>query len=239
MYNMNFLLLHLFNKAAIINWLIVAALFINLNSYAQSDVLSSETKNDSEAFSFRSASIIFGIYNPSMDYWKEESFFKDGSYKPSLFIGANADYSVTNWLCLRLGLGFWRQETQSDFIDIGEVKMELNAIPVSPEIIVFFKKQKFGVFTPFIGAGANFLFLKNKLTFPKTFDEQLGSTVTGHGIAGIEGRISDNFIVSGEFQYHIGNYTQQFYTDETFTVTTDETISLSGPKFNLSLKYLF
>jgi len=234
-------------KAARKSLLILAAFFLSTITMAQSASMAGKTTEDSVRPFVRSVSLSFGVYFPSMDYYREtDPYFKSGTYQPSFSLEARTNVPIVRWLDLRIGAGYWRQEAEAGIDSLGreKVSMELNAIPISASLSVRFEKLTVKNMIPYAGIGGDFIYLSNKFSFSAIpADNQPGSssgaTFTGHVFAGLEAKLSKNFAIGGEFQYHSGNYIQQFYTDENLTDTHDETVSISGPRIHFSLIYLF
>jgi len=205
---------------------------------------SQQENTTSGNFQLYSTGLSVGWYNPSMDYWTDESEFKDADFKGAIDVNAFLNMIIIPDLHAQFGLGYWQESTAYDLQGFGNTTLLLTGIPISLDFKYHIAPFKFSLVTPFVGAGGEFLFLQNKMTFDLNDDPepQTGATMMGHIIAGLEAKLSDQFAVDFEFQYKLGNYKQDFKIenpdnpDDSKIVT--ETISLNGPKLAISLKYL-
>ncbi len=205
-----------------------------------------ETTNKS-SFASNSAGISLGWYNPSLDYWKEESEFKDADFNGAIHVRGFYDFRFARNFHGQLGLGYWQSSTEADLHGFGNTKLLLTGIPFSLDIIYSIEPIRFSVITPYIGVGGEYTFLQHKLNFEQKDnpDPVNGSTFLGNGIVGLEALLSDNFAIDLEFRYKFGSYKQDFpgkinpeNPDEP-TETIEEKINLSGPYVGLTFKYLF
>jgi len=205
---------------------------------------SQQENSESGNFSLYSTGLSIGWYNPALDYWKNESEFRDADFKGAIDANAFLNIKIISDLHGQIGLGYWQESVEYDLQGFGNTTLLLTGIPISLDFQYRIEPLKFSVVTPFLGAGGEFLFLQNKLIFDLNDDPapQSGSTMMGHAIAGFETRLSDQFAVDFEFQYKFGNYKQDFKIEnpdnpDDIKIVT-ETISLNGPKVAITLKYL-
>lgn len=205
---------------------------------------SQQENTTSGSFQLYSTGLSVGWYNPSMDYWTNESEFKDADFKGAIDANAFLNVRIIPDLHAQIGLGYWQESVEYDLQGFGNTTLLLTGIPISLDLKYHIAPFKFSVVIPFVGAGGEFLFLQNKMTFDLNDDPdpQTGSTMMGHILAGFEAKVSEQFAIDFEFQYKLGNYKQDFKIenpdnpDDSKIVT--ETISLNGPKIAIALKYL-
>ena len=80
------------------------------------------TKNaaaqDTNNFKFRSFGLSMGIYQPDLDYWKNDdgSDFRNSDFNTILFVEGFAEFKLIKDLTAKAGIGFWqaRSETTID-----------------------------------------------------------------------------------------------------------------------------
>jgi hypothetical protein len=205
---------------------------------------SQQENTTSGNFKLYSTGLSVGWYNPAIDYWKDESEFKDADFKGAIDANAFLNMKIIPDIYAQLGLGYWQESVAYDLQGFGNTTLLLTGIPISLDFKYHITPFKFSVVTPFVGAGGEFLFLQNKMVFDLNDDPepQWGKTMMGRFIAGFETKLSAQFAVDFEFQYKLGNYKQDFKIenpdnpDDTKIIT--ETISLNGPKLAITLKYL-
>lgn len=198
---------------------------------------------------FKSAGLNFGWYNPSLDYWKNESEFKDADFAGAMEVKGLAEITLPKEFAARFGLGFWQTSTEEDLQGFGLTTWLLSGYPLSLDLLYFPKPVRFSVVSPYIGVGGEFLIIQQKLRFEQKEnpDPVNGTSALFSGIAGFEAKLSSQFALDLEFNYKIGKYNQDFNVfisnpddpeNPILTIVTEE-ISLTGPKISLSLKYLF
>lgn len=206
----------------------------------------SQTNN---ALSLKSAGLDLGLYNPELDYWKKISGFKDADFTGAFHAGGFVELNVISDLSARFGLGFWQQTADGDLDGFGETTWSLTGFPISLDLIYYATPLGFSVVTPFIGAGGEYLPLQQKLRFDQKDDPDPvnGSTALFRGILGLEVKLSEQFAVDIGLNYKLGTYEQDFNImlpnpddpENPIPSEITEEISLSGPKFGITLKYLF
>jgi len=205
---------------------------------------SQQENTTSGNFKLYSTGLTIGWYNPDLDYWTNESEFKDADFKGAIDATAFLNVKIIPDFFAQLGLGYWQESAAYDLQGFGNTTLLLTGIPISMDLKYHIAPFKFSLVTPFVGAGGEFLFLQNKMVFDLNDDPepQWGKTMMCRFIAGFETKLSDQFAVDFEFQYKLGNYKQDFKIenpdnpDDNKIVT--ETISLNGPKLAITLKYL-
>jgi opacity protein-like surface antigen len=212
------------------------------NSIAQEN----ETKS---LFASNSAGISLGWYNPALDYWKEQSEFKDADFNGAIYVRGFYDFRFAKNFHGQLGLGYWQSSTEADLQGFGNTKLLLTGIPISFDVLYHIEPLKFSLITPYVGLGGEYTFLQYKLNFEQKDnpDPVSGSTFLGNGIVGLEAKLSENFALDLEFRYKFGSYNQEFKRsvtnpenpEEPTYEIVEEKIKLNGPSIGLSLKYLF
>ncbi|MBE0638147.1 MAG: outer membrane beta-barrel protein [Bacteroidales bacterium] len=205
-----------------------------------------QSEND---FRFKSIGLDFGWYNPSLDYWKNDSEFKDADIIGALQVRGLTEFSLKSNFTARLGLGFWQTTAEEDLQGYGLTTWSLTGYPVSLDLLYFPEPLKFSVVNPYIGVGGEFVFLQQKLRFDQKEnpDPVTGTSALFSGIVGLEAKLSSQFAVDLAFIYKMGEYNQDFNVfinnpddpeNPTLKVVTEE-ISLTGPLLGLTFKYLF
>jgi hypothetical protein len=196
-----------------------------------------------EAFSLSNAGLSIGWYNPSMDYWKDSSGFKDADFKGAIDVNAFLDLRLVNNFHGKIGLGYWQESVKDSLQSFGNTNLLLTGIPISIDLFYQIKPFSFSIVTPYLGAGGEFLFVQHKVKFELNNDPaaKTGSTVMGHLMAGFETKLSSQFAIDVECQYKFGDYKQDFKiedpTNPGVTNIVTETISLNGPRIGITFKY--
>lgn len=222
---------------------VVSLLFIITLSFQF--LYSQGEKGSSGIIKLENAGLSIGWFNPSLDYWKNESEFKDAVFGGAIDVAAVLDLKIIDDFHGKIGLGYWQESTKYDLQGFGNTTLLITGIPINVDFVYKIRPLKFLFFTPFIGEGAEYLFVQHILKFDLNEDTspQTGTTILGHVIAGFESKLSEQFALDLEFQYKFGNYKQDFeindpsYPENNKIVT--ETISLSGPRVGITLKYFF
>mgnify|MGYP000939266934 CR=1 FL=1 len=198
---------------------------------------------------FRSLGLNIGWYNPSLDYWVDESEFKDADFSGAINFEAMAEFILNYNLSGRFNLGVWQTSLEEDLQGFGLTTWTLTGLPASADLIYHIKKLRFFGIVPYAGVGGEFVFLQQKMRFEdkENPDPVSGSTALLKGIAGLKYALSDHWAMDLEFNYKIGTYNQDFITyeinpddpeDPVKNEVTEE-ISLNGPKIGITLRYLF
>lgn len=207
--------------------------------------------SDSENFKFLSFGISLGVYNPELDYWKNDtnSVFRNSDFSTSIFVQGFAEYRLYNDFILKGGIAYWQSRAETSIPSYGKTTMLLTGVPLSLDVIYYISPAKFAFVTPYIGIGGEFVIIQYSLDFAKKDnpDPVNGTSGLGSGVFGFQLELSKNFAVDLYAQYKVGSYQQSFIREETSTdpevpsleYETTEDISLSGPAFGISLKYLF
>lgn len=226
--------------------IIIASVFFFFAGFAAGQ----EPVTESQATS-NSAGISIGWYNPSLDYWKESdnSEFRDADFNGAIFVKGFYERQIVKNLNLQIGLGYWQTTTEADLQGFGNTKMLLTGIPVNLDFNYHIEPLKFSVITPYVGLGAEYVFIQYKLNFEQNDnpDPVNGSTFMGSAQLGLEAKLSEYFAMDLEFRYKFGSYEQDFKSavenpenpDEPTYETVTEKISLNGPFIGITFKYLF
>jgi hypothetical protein len=195
--------------------------------------------------------ISLGWYNPSLDYWQENSMFKDASFNGAISVNGFYDFEIIKDLHGQIGLGYWQSTAEEELQGyVGITKLLITGVPVSLDVLYQIEPIRFSIITPYVGLGGEYTFIQNKITFEQLDnpDPKSGSTFLGDGIIGLEAKLSENFAMDLEFRYKFGSYTQEFkneifdpeHPDDPPTIETiEEKISLNGPFAGITFKYLF
>jgi len=195
------------------------------------------------AFSLSNAGLSIGWYNPSMDYWKNVSEFKDADFNGAIDVNAFLDLMLIRNLHGKVSLGYWQESVKDSLQSFGNTNLLQTGIPISIDLVYQLKPLSFSVVTPYLGAGGEFLFVQHKLKFELNTDPsaKTGSTALGHLVAGFETMLSSQFAIDIECQYKFGDYKQDFKIEDpanpgVINIVT-ETISLNGPRVGITFKY--
>jgi hypothetical protein len=194
--------------------------------------------------------ISLGWYNPSLDYWKESSMFKDADFNGAISVRGFYDFHIIKNLHGQVGLGYWQSTAEDNLQGFGYTKLLITGIPISLDILYQIEPIQFSIITPYVGLGGEYNFIQNKLSFEQMDnpDPKIGSTFLGDGIVGLEAKLSENFAMDLEFRYKFGGYTQEFTKEITDPEnpdnppsyeTIEENINLDGPFVGINLKYIF
>lgn len=203
----------------------------------------------SDQFGLRSAGLSIGFYNPELDYWKNDSEFRDADFKGAFNAAASVELNLIPNLIARAGLGIWQTSVDDDLTGFGETTWSLTGIPINADLIYFVPPLRFANVSPYVGAGGEFVLLQQKLRFDQKDDPDPVNGTTGlfNGIAGLEFNFSAQFSLDLELQYKLGSYNQDFHIlspnpddpENPIDKTITEEISLSGIMFGVRLKYRF
>jgi len=222
------------------NWVaLVVFLFCIVNLSAQEE----------RGFGIKDVGLNLGWYNPSLDYWKNDSEFREADFEGAFEVRGYVEVFLAGDITGRLGVGFWQTNVEEKLQGFGLTTWSLTGYPLSADLLYYPKALRFSVISPYIGAGGEFLMLQQKLRFDQKEnpDPVSGSSALFNGIVGFETKLSNQFSLDLEFNYKVGNYSQDFNIqvlnpddpENPLTKTVTEDISLSGPKIGLTLKYLF
>jgi len=209
----------------------------------------SQQEGSSPKCGFYGAGLSMGWYNPSLDYWKGDSLFMNAGYNGAIDAKAFTDIRLVKNLSVQVGIGYWQQTLQENIKGFGDTKLIITGYPISVNLNYQLLPLQFSIITPYLGLGGEFLIIQNKLRFEDVDDPdaETGSTFLGHGIVGLDAKLSQQFILGLEFQYRLGKYTQDFKSEEFDPANPDnpivtiypEDISLNGPRLGILLRYLF
>jgi hypothetical protein len=225
-------------------FLILITTFFYLNI-----IVAQEESNEDVSFKSYAVGLSLGWYNPSLDYWKDNSEFKDASFSGAISVKGFYDLQITKNLHGQVGIGYWQSSTEHDLQGFGNTKLLLTGVPISLDIQYYIEAIRFSIITPYVGAGGEYTFIQHKLNFEQKDNPvpSNGSTFLGNVVVGLEAKLSNNFAMDLEFRYKFGSYNQEFKReiidpenpdDPTFEIV-EEKINLNGPFVGLSLKYLF
>ena len=224
-------------------------LVITLSIFFCIQPIISQESNEKSSFSINSVGVSLGWYNPSLDYWKDNSEFKDASFSGAIDVKGFLDLQIIKNLQGQIGIGYWQSSVEHDLQGFGSTKLLNTGVPISLDILYNIEVIRFSIITPYVGAGGEYTFIQHKLNFEQKDnpDPSIGSTFLGNGVVGLEAKLSENFAMDLEFRYKFGSYNQEFkreiidpenQNDPTFEIV-EEKINLSGPFIGISLKYLF
>jgi hypothetical protein len=210
----------------------------------------SAQESNAEKFKFHSFGISLGAYDPDLDYWKNDtnSWFQNSDFSTSIFVQGFAEYKLYNDFILKGGVAYWQSRAEASIPSYGKTTMLLTGVPLSLDVIYYISPAKLAFVTPYIGIGGEFLFIQYSLDFANKDNPNpvSGTSGLGSGIVGFQLELSTNFAVDLFAQYKIGSYQQSFIREHTSTdpeipsseYEVTEDISLTGPAFGITLKYL-
>jgi len=218
-------------------------------SFFTETIIGQEANDKKSSFSINSVGISLGWYNPSLDYWKNNSEFKDASFNGAIDVKGFLEMQIIKNLHGQIGIGYWQSSVEDDLQGFGNTKLLLTGVPISLDILYQIEPIRFSVFTPYVGLGGDYTFVQYKLSFEQKNDPDPanGSTFLGDAVIGLNAKLSKSFAVDLEFSYKFGSYKQEFKIEDidpedpdnpTYEIV-EEDISLSGPRIGISFKYLF
>ena len=202
-------------------------------------------------FKFRSFGLSMGIYQPDLDYWKNDdgSDFRNSDFNTILFVEGFAEFKLIKDLTAKAGIGFWQARSETTIPTYGKTQLLLNGYPISFDIRYYASPLQFAFITPYVGVGGELLLISYQLDFKKKEnpDPSNGSSILGSATLGLQMKLSRNFAFDLFADYKLGSYQQAFLVevpnpDPNHPSAEDEItrdISLSGPRLGISLKYLF
>lgn len=216
-----------------------------------SRVFAQENEEDRQSFKVRSFGLSLGIYDPELDYWKNDtnSFFKDAEFSTNIFANGFVEFTLVKNLAAKVGIGYWQTRAETIIPKFGKTEMLLTGNPISLDLIYYAAPLRLAIITPYIGVGGEYTFIQYSLDFEdkENPDPVSGSSALFSGLVGLELAFSEHFALDLFAEYKQGTYQQSFVQqidnpdpdmpDAQTEVTED--ISLSGPKLGFALKYLF
>lgn len=202
-------------------------------------------------FRLRGFGVSLGVYDPELDYWKSDtnSQFRNADFSTNIFAKGFVEFTLVKNLVAVAGLGYWQTRAETTIPKYGKTSMLLTGNPLSLDLVYHLEPLKFSFVTPYLGAGGEFVFIQYSLDFEEKEnpDPVNGSSAMVTGLFGLELGFSDHFAIDLFGEYKYGTYDQSFVRQvinpdpemPDAEVEVSETISLTGPKLGLSLKYLF
>ena len=95
--------------------------FCTPSSFAQKDTKKS-------TFAASSAGISLGWYNPSLDYWKEKSMFKDADFNGSISVRGFFDFQIVKDFHGQIGVGYWQSTAKEDLQGFGTTEILISVV---------------------------------------------------------------------------------------------------------------
>ena len=220
-------------------------------SFSKGNLIAQKNDENSKNFKIRSFGLSIGVYDPELDYWKNDtsSLFKDSDFSTNIFANGFVEVTLMNNLAAKLGIGYWQTRAESIVPSYGKTSMLLTGNPVSLDLIYYAEPIQLWIITPYVGVGGEYLFIQYNLDFEdkENPDPVNGTSALFSGLFGLELMLSKNFAIDIFAEYKQGEYDQSFVKqvlnpnpdqpDAETEVT--ESISLNGPKLGISLKYRF
>lgn len=223
-------------------------LFISVSLLALM-VFSSGSFAQQKKSAFYGAGLSVGWYNPSLDYFQDESMFMEADFSGALMVNASVEFKLIKNLHGVAELGFWQETVEDDLQGYGNTKLLLTAYPLSLALKYYLLHTEASAILPYLGVGGDFLLIQNKLEFEDIDnpDPNTGSTMSGKAMAGIEAKVSTNFAIGLNFDYRIGQFKQDFNKttsdpdnpEQQETIVVTEDVSLNGPSLGITFRYLF
>jgi hypothetical protein len=202
-------------------------------------------------FSLRSFGLSMGIYQPDLDYWKNDtaSPFRNSDFSSTLFVEGFAELRLIKDFTAKAGFGYWQVRAETTIPTYGKTELLLNGYPISLDVRYYASPLQVVFITPFIGVGGELVLISYQLNFEDKNDPDPtnGSSVLGSATIGLQMKLSRNFALDIFADYKFGNY-QQAFLQEVYNPNPDQPsaqveitrdISLSGSRLGISLKYLF
>lgn len=187
----------------------------------------------------------FGYYNPSLDYWRNESEFREANFYGAVEINLSANIRLINHLTFKPGIGIWQTSTEENLQGYGNTTWSLTGYPFMLDLTYSAEILKLWFLTPYITAGGDFIMIYQKYRFERKPNPEPvnGSTLTFKSAAGLSGRLSKHVAIDMEFGYRWGSYEQEFIKyikdpdGNLVPQNVTETISLSGIRPMVTLRY--
>jgi len=210
-----------------------------------------ENGKENQVFKIRSFGLSMGVYNPILDYWKNDtnSVFKDAEYSTNIFASGFVEVTIFNDFVGKLIVGYWQTRAETRIPKYGNTTMMLTGTPVALDLIYYISPAKLAFVTPYVGFGGELLFIQYGLDFEDKDNPDPVNGTTGliSGLAGLQFQVSKQFSIDLFAEYKNGSYQQSFVREvsnpdpemPSYEAEFDEDISLTGPKLGFSLKYLF
>lgn len=204
-----------------------------------------------ESFKLRSFGLSLGVYEPELDYWKNDttSRFNDAEFSTNIFASGFVELTIVKDIVAQAGIGYWQTRAETTIPKFGKTTMLLTGTPLSLDLIYYASPLQLIFVTPYAGVGGELVLIQYSLDFAdkENPDPVNGSTGMLSGLFGLELAFSKHFSVDLFAEYKLGEYQQSFVRqvpnpdpsmpDAETEVTED--ISLTGPKLGITLKYLF
>lgn len=208
------------------------------------------TAQDTTNFRFKGFGLAMGIYQPELDYWKNDtaSPFRNSDFSTTLFVEGFAEFRLLKDLTVKAGIGFWQARAETTIPTYGKTQLLLNGYPISLDLRYYASPLQVAFITPYVGVGGELVLINYQLDFADKDDPDPsnGSSILGSATIGLELKLSRNFTFDLFADYKLGDYEQAFLVvtnpgpdqpSSADEITRD--ISLSGPRLGISLKYLF
>ncbi|NCU35840.1 hypothetical protein EOM75_07450 [Candidatus Falkowbacteria bacterium] len=208
-------------------------------------------QQDTANFRFKGFGLAMGIYQPELDYWKNDtaSPFRNSDFSTILFVEGFAEFRLIKDLTAKAGIGYWQARAETTIPTYGKTQLLLNGYPISLDVRYYASPLQFAFITPYVGVGGELVLISYRLDFADKDDPDPtnGSSLLGSATLGLQLKLSRNFAFDIFADYKLGNYQQAFLVEvpnpdpgqpsAEAEITRD--ISLSGPRLGISLKYLF
>ena len=219
--------------------------------FFNSGVADAQEQDANQNFKIRSFGLSLGVYDPELDYWKNDtnSFFREADFSTNIFASGFVELTIVKNLVAKAGIGYWQTRAETTIPKFGETTMLLTGTPVSLDVIYYAAPIRLGIVTPYAGVGGEWVLIQYNLDFEEKDnpDPVNGSTAMLSGLLGLELAFSRHFSLDLFVEYKQGEYQQSFVRQvpdpdpdmpdaETEVI---ENISLTGPKLGIKLKYLF
>lgn len=129
--------------------------FMSLNGFSQ----------EKSQLRFNSLGLKIGWYNPSLDYWKNESEFKNADFNGGFCYNVFGDLSIIKNALGKWNMGVWQSSVEDNIQGFGLTTWTLTGMTASFDLTYQAKQITFYRITPYIGAGGEFIYLEQKLKF--------------------------------------------------------------------------
>ncbi len=204
-----------------------------------------------DIFKVRSFGLSLGVYDPDLDYWKNDtnSEFLNSEFSTNIFARGFVEISIVKNLVAQAAIGYWQTRAETRIPKFGKTTMLLTGTPVSIDLIYYIAPARIAFVTPYAGVGGELLLIQYSLDFEdKENPEPVGgSSALLSGLFGLEAKLSDHFSIDVTAAYKSGNYQQSFVREVPAPDPDNpaseaefvEDISLTGPSFGISFKYHF
>ena len=188
-----------------------------------------------------SLGVSLGGYTSSLDLWNNQ-LSTEGSKKEfegASIYGASIKVGIADNIFVKLDGNYWEEKVVEDQAKLdegvfGRHEIGIRLIPFTLSGVYYFPLRRLRI-SPYSGIGGGLCLVKVKQTQREKEVPDLDGLGFGtHILLGADVAITDRISLSGEYRYLFGEYPQEVFRGlEEHT----ESVSLSGPRFDISLNF--